>query len=232
MKRSILSIMLAVILGVSLCACSYLEHPLSVEFQTEDDLFNALVNYCGSDMSRDKQSEFRYYLKNNTSIHPYFQKSNEAVALARKLEDSIGSNSTYIAFEMCNTSEWYLGIADESGYPLFRIKWMYDEPTCATVADAIRNRFKDPLSVSVLNGEWALVESTSMDGCYEVPLEYVGIVEVRATNSFGGYITEEYIIEGRIGSEAKLIDKYYGLGNIYEQHNALLQHGIFPFNMS
>lgn len=246
MKKRIISMMLAVILTFSLCACGNTgPHPLSVDFQTEDELITALETYFKTDYDKnwkglkteewnEKVIEVTEVLKNNTAIHHYFHRSDEAVALARRLndDDSIGGYFSWLVFEACNTTDWYAGIAEDDDLdlldgPLFFSAWYYDRPTFDTVADAIRGNFKDPLSVSVLSGEWSFIKP--VNGYYEGPLNYVGIVEVRATNSFGGYVTQKYVIEGRIKGEIKLIGEYIGYPNqwtgidsdFYKDYNAI-----------
>jgi len=251
MKRRIIPIMLAVVLTLSLCACGDGgPHPLSVNFQTEDELVTALEAFFSSDWGGTTDEEFEEELKevrevltNNTSIHHYFQKSDEAIALAHRLceESTVGSLWTLVVFDACNISEWYIGIAEKEDEgslyirPLFFSGWYYDTPTLSTVADAIRDNFKDPLSVSVLNGEWSFIEP--VDGYFEGPLKYVGIVEVRATNSFGAYLTQKYVIEGKIRGDIKLIREYNGApgllesfdSSFYERYNAQAR-GFLPPN--
>lgn len=245
--KKVLSLVLIFVICLSLCACGDSgPHPLSVDFQTEEELITALEEFFSSDWSgstKDDEefakrvNEIREVLKNNTAIHHYFQKSDEAVALAHRLCDnnSIGGLYAELVFDACNTTEWYAGIAqteDEATtlvpWPLFFTAWSYDKPTFTTVADAIRDNFKDPLSVSVLNGEWSFIKP--VDGYFEGPLKYVGIVEVRATNSFGGYETQKYVIEGKIRGDIKLIEEYNGspfLGvcdfDFYERYNAQVE---------
>lgn len=240
MKRRIFSMVFVVILTLSLCACGNSgPHPLSVDFQSEDELVTALETFFRSDWGGETEEDFaealkevREVLKANTAIHHYFQESDEAIALAHRLcsDGSIGDVWAWVVFDSCNTSEWYAGIeaTEYISYPnpLFFVGWHYDRPTFASVADAIRHNFKDPLSVSVLNGEWSFIKP--VDGYFEGPLNYVGIVEVRATNSFGGYITQKYVIEGKIRGEIKLIKEYTGSPdfisnvdwNFYERYNA------------
>ena len=246
MKKRIISLMLVVIFTVALCACgnggNSAPHPLSVNFQTEDELVAALETFFSSDWGDEDFAvalkDVREVLKANTSIHHYFQKSDEAIALAHRLcgDGSIGSLWAWVVFGSCNTSEWYAGIADETGFytkPLFLQAWYYDQPTYITVADAIRDNFKDPLSVSVLSGEWLFIEP--VDGYFEGPLKYVGIVNVRATNSFGAYLTQEYVIEGSIRGDLKLVREYNDyerdfLGrndDFYRSYNAQMYSGIY-----
>lgn len=253
MKKRIITMLLAVILALSICACGNKgPHPLSIDFQTEDELVTALETYFKTDYDKnwkgletekwnEKVLEVKEVLKNNTAIHHYFHKGDEAVALARKLndDDSIGEYFSWLVFEACNNTEWYIGIAenddpDSLDGPLFFRAWYYDRPTFTTVADAIRGNFKDPLSVSVLSGEWSFIKP--VNGFYEGPLNYVGIIEVRATNSFGGYVTENYVIEGKIRGEIELVGKYYGYPNqwtgidsdFYKNYNA---HSAVPKKM-
>ena len=89
------------------------------------------------------------------------------------------------------------------------------------------------LSVSVLSGEWLFIEP--VDGYFEGPLKYVGIVNVRAANSFGGYLTKEYVIEGSIRGDVKLVREYKAyerdfLGrndDFYRSYNAQTYFGIY-----
>lgn len=242
MKKGI-SLVLALVMCLCLCACSDSgPHPLSIDFQTEEELVTALEAYFSDEnwhglekeQWNEKVNEVTNVLKNNTSIHHYFHKSDEAVALAHKLCDdsSIGQYLTWLVFGACDTTGWYAGIAEKEdsyyGYsPLFFVSWYYDRPTFSSVADAIRDNFIDPLSVSILSGQWALINP--VDGYYSVPLNYVGIVEVRATNRLGGYVTEKFIIKGAIKKDKiELIGKYYGIPNqwtgidsdFYESYNA------------
>lgn len=78
-----------------------------------------------------------------------------------------------------------------------------------------------------------------MDGYYEGPLRYVGIVEVRAANSFGAYLTQKYVIEGEIRGDIKLICEYNRvplLGNVdwdfYEEYNAQVSRTRVPNYMA
>ena len=250
MRRHIMCVILAVILTLSLCACGNDgPHPLSVDFQTEDELVTALETFFKSDWGGETDEDFtealkevREVLKANTAIHHYFQESDEAIALAHRLcgDGSIGNLWAWVVFGSCNTSEWYAGIAESESepdtFPLFIEAWYYDQPTYITVADAIRDNFKDPLSVSVLSGEWLFIEP--VDGYFEGLLKYVGIVNVRATNSFGGYLTQEYVIEGSIRGDVKLVREYKDyerdfLGrndDFYRSYNAQTYCGIYSPN--
>lgn len=237
-----MSLVLALVICLSLCACGDSgPHPLSIDFQTEEELVSALELYFSDEnwdglekeQWNEKVNEFSNVLSNNTSIHHYFQKSDEAIALAYRLSDdtsSIGQYFTWLVFDSCNTSEWYAGIADNDSIvdrPLFISAWYYDRPTFNSVADAIRDNFKDPFSVSVLSGEWSFIKP--VDGYYEGGrLEYVGIVDVRATNSFGGYVTQKYVIKGTIKGEIRLVGEYNGSPDMtgtdqsfYKSYNAV-----------
>ena len=256
MKKRIIFLMLVAILTATLCACATQEedsapHPLSANFQTEDELVEALVAFFSSDNWHyetveeitEEANAVREVLTANTAIHHYFQESDEAIALAQRLWASI-DDETFLVFDACNTTEWYIGIAENETEantssqvrPLFFGAWHYNRPTFDTVADGIRDNFKDPLSVSVLSGEWLFIEP--VDGYFEGPLQYVGIVNVRATNSFGGYLTKEYVIEGSIRGDVKLVREYKDyerdfLGrndDFYRSYNAQTYCGIYVPN--
>lgn len=250
MKKAI-SLLLAIVMMLAFCACGTQKedsapHPLSANFQTEDELVAALETFFKSGWGGETEEDFteavkevREVLKNNTSIHHYFQKSDEAIALAHRLcaDGSIGELWARLVFSSCNTSEWYVGIANSVNEyhttPLFFTAWYYDQPTYTTVADAIRDNFKGPLSVSVLSGEWLFIEP--VDGYYEGPLKYVGIVNVRATNSFGAYLTQEYVIEGSIRGDIKLVREFKDYerdfigrnDNFYKSYNAEMNCGWY-----
>ena len=250
MKKCIIFLMLVAILTATLCACGNSgPHPLSVDFQTEDELVTALETFFRSDWGGETDEDFTEALKEvinvlkaNTAIHHYFQESDEAIALAHRLcgDASVGQLWTWVVFASCNTSEWYIGIAENEtdceAWPLFFSAWHYNRPTFDTVADGIRDNFKDPLSVSVLSGEWLFIEP--VDGYFEGPLKYVGIVNVRATNSFGGFLTQEYVIEGSIRGDVKLVREYKDYerdfigrnDDFYRSYNAQTNCGIYVPN--
>lgn len=256
MRKRIIFLILVVILTATLCACGTQKedsapHPLSANFQTEDELVEALVAFFSSDdWHRETVEEMtkeanavREVLTANTAIHHYFQESDEAIALAHRLWASI-NDETFLVFDACNTTEWYIGIAENKTeantssrvWPLFFCVWNYNRPTFDTVADGIRDNFKDPLSVSVLSGEWLFIEP--VDGYFEGPLKYVGIVNVRATNSFGAYLTQEYVVEGSIRGDVKLVREYKDyerdfLGrndDFYRSYNAQTDYGMYVPN--
>lgn len=215
--KKILAMVLALVLCLSLCACG---HPLSKDYQTEDELVAALEE-CFSEVHNDgvtvderdkKVSEYIEALKNNTAIHHYFQESEAAVHLAHRLCTGVLNLYAFDIFDACNTDDWFYGIAnqdpeDDDGWPLFFDAW-YDNghPTCESIADGIRDDFIDPLSVSVLGG-WIGFKDP-VDGFFEVPFRYRGIVEVRATNRLGAYITKEYVISGTFGGSVRIIEEY------------------------
>lgn len=204
MKRAI-SLALVFALCLSLCACGG-GSPLTKDYQTEDEMVAAFEKYFNGkswknldgDEWNEKVSEAELELLNNSAIHRYFQKSDSAVALAYRLEESIGSYWTSIVFDCCTyPDDWYLGIVDQesaTGLPFFILEWEDIEPTCNSIADQIRNDFIDPMSVYVLEGYYGLCPP--VDGVYEMPFEYYGIITVRAANRLGAGLTKEYVIHG------------------------------------
>ena len=77
-------------------------------------------------------------------------------------------------------------------------------PTVDTVAEGIKNEFKDPDSVQVSDGSWAYVK---VDG-EEVGDELYVICTVRAKNSFGGYANPQaYVIHYKNGNY-KIVEEY------------------------
>lgn len=77
-------------------------------------------------------------------------------------------------------------------------------PTVETVAEGIKNEFKDPESVQVSDGSWAYVKE---DG-EEVGNEFYVICTVRAKNSFGGYANPQaYVVHFKNGNY-KLVEEY------------------------
>lgn len=216
--KKILAMVLALLMCLSLCACG---KPLSEDYQTEDELVAALEEYFSDenwdgltgDKYDKKVSEFTEALQNNTAIHHYFQKSDAAVQLAYRLceETSIGEYFAFDVFEACNTDDWFYGIAnpeDSLGWPLFYKAWGNDQPTCASIADEIRDDFIDPLSVSVLGGSIGFKDP--VDGFFSVPFSYRGVVKVRAANKLGAYITQQYVITGSFGGSVRIIEEYNG----------------------
>ena len=213
MKR-VISLALVFVLCLSLCACGG-GSPLTKDYQTEDEMVAAFEEYFNGkswknldeDEWNEKVSEAELELLNNSAIHRYFQKSDSAVALAHRLEESIGAFWTPIVFECCTyPDDWYLGIVDQesaTGMPLFILEWADIRPTCDSIADQIRTEFIDPMSVYVLEGYYGLCPP--VDGVYEMPFEYYGIITVRATNSLGAGLTKQYVIHGTYDSKGEWV---------------------------
>lgn len=215
--KKVLYFVFAFILSITLCACGANEpHPLSVNFQTEEELLTAFDSFFAtenweeleSEKQKEKTDEFEEVLRNNTAIHHYFQKSDEAVALAYKLnENPVLSDDfkdyLWRIFAACNKTDWYEEIAeiDDHGHhqPFFQQGWEYDRPSYSSIINDIKYTFNNPNSVSFSSGAWVFMPP--VDGYYERPFEILGYVEVRYGNGYGEYNTKQYLVSGVLGED-------------------------------
>lgn len=96
-------------------------------------------------------------------------------------------------YQACNTTNWFWGI--DAGYEPLGFKCRGCAPTIVGITRDIKGQFKDPSSVSVSNVSFAIVSGIE-NGIYTLPMEYRIIANIRATNSFGGYIEDTYLLSG------------------------------------
>ena len=77
------------------------------------------------------------------------------------------------------------------------------KPTIKEITQDVKGRFKDPSSVTVSNAWFAIVSEVE-NGVYTMPMEYVIVADIRATNSFGGYIQDTYLLTGNSNGRIEL----------------------------
>lgn len=225
--KKVLYFVLTFILSIVLCACGTNDpHPLSVNFQTEEELLAAFDSFFAaenweeleSQKREEKADEFVEVLRNNTAIHHYFQKSDEAVALAYKLnENPVLSDrfKDYLwqIFAACNKTDWYEEIVeiDEHGWhqPFFQQGWEHDRPTYSSIINDIKYSFNNPDSVSFSSGAWVFMPPVG--GYYERPFEILGYVEVRYGNGYGEYNYKKYLLSGVLGEELTITSSKYDI---------------------
>ena len=192
---------------------------LSSRYNNIDDLAIALVTYF------EGTEEDIAILRTNTDIHSFFQQENNGIETYHKLAekftvaftDEYGSDLVqveelsadyipqgkliYEIFNACSSSNWFMGI--DTGYEPLGFSGDNCMPTIKEITQDVKGRFKDPSSVTVSNA-WFAVVSEIENGVYTMPMEYVIIADIRATNSFGGYIQDTYLLTGNSNGRIEL----------------------------
>ena len=223
--KKVLSLILALVLCLSLCACS---NPLAEEFSSIDEVVAALAEHYDSE--EDHQT-----IKENTSIAKYFQKDHMNDEIWKKLSavtDESGNkvffmSEIYDLYNVCNNP--YLTFDSKSGSdgeavageaPSDNDEWTwfrflnvgtdgYDKPlamygpnamTVDRLTSSIKHHFKDPDSVSVENA-WMCIQLpegvvNADDFMLYEESRYIMLAEIRGKNSFGATVSDTFKITG------------------------------------
>lgn len=174
---------------------------LLANYDNADDLVDTLSKYYTG------AKEELNLIKINKSMHKFFQEENNGLEMYRKINGIVSDKAIFDLFDVCSSTNWFWGI-DAGIYPLaFQGNARL---TRSSIVDDIKSDFKDPQSVSIESARFVILNEPK-NGVYSLPMEYVVVATVRATNSFGGYVSDTYLITGNIGGRAKLNGKYTGI---------------------
>lgn len=218
MKKA-LSLMLALLMCLSLCACGV--NPLEKECASIDEVVTVLAeNY-------DNTEEDRKLIKANPTIYQYFRKDYFEEEIWKKLngvKDESGNavfslSEIHSLYNICNQlgeinaepgADVPMGDLFDTWFEYINVHGepfiMYGDSgmTVKKLTESIKKKFKDPDSVSIENAWicYALPEGAESEESitlYDEDCRYVILAEVRAKNGFGAYGVSVCRIEGSIG---------------------------------
>lgn len=213
MMKKTVSLILAFVMCLSLCACDSGSgsDPLAEEYSTIDEVVNALATHYTN------PSEQWETIRSNPSIYEYFQKDHIKDEIWRKLKDVKDENGNSVfsmskicsIYGVCNNvngyNDWFERInVGSDGTDIPFIMYGNEKMTVEKLTSSIKSKFKDPDSVSIDNA-WicfALPEDANGSNdflVYEDGFRYVIFAEVRAKNGFGAFDKTICRIEGSVG---------------------------------
>lgn len=212
--KKILAICLLLMLTISLTACSAINNiitptatptptptatpsptptptvvPLSNHYDTAEELVADLLKINNYPKMLDALSK-------NTDVHHFFSQSEAGNRIWELIwtESNYGLSyhNIYGMYAVCNGNSRWFDALNIYGQP-FAIYGATTEyassaiPSKDSIINQIKNKFKDPYSVSIPGDMLLFPPNPTNDLMYPTPLEFGMWVGVRATNSFGAY---------------------------------------------
>ena len=217
MKKT-LAICLLLMMTISLTACSSITNlitptptptptasptptvvPLSNHYNTAEELVKDLVQI-------NDYKKILNALAKNTDVHHFFSQSEANNKIWELIMTEFNNGlpgyglsycNIYCMYAVCNGNSRWFDALNINGQPfaVYGAETEYASgaiPSKDSILNQIKNKFKDPYSVSI-PGDMLFFPptlSTKQSVMYPTPLEFAGWVGVRATNSFGAYVME------------------------------------------
>lgn len=204
MKKIISLLLLFVSISLSIMGLSSCESSaFSKNYDNYDELIVMLEEkYSGSKEQLDAISK-------NSSICKFFQEnySNRKNFVKALCDSELFSFEIYNLYSTCNKSNWYNMLLLDDGSPL-ALYGSDGRPTLKRIAKGIKHSFKDPESVSVTEAD---IHWKQQDENSEIlnSKEFMVVATVRATNSFGAYITQQYMIKSTMSENGNFSYSVY-----------------------
>lgn len=196
--KKIVSMLLVLMMVLPLGACGS-KHPLSQNYETADELAAVLrENY-----NREEKEAFLTALKENTGIHHFFSEAEKDNRLWEKLIDEEQENHldlsvAYDIYAACNDDSRWFDALNIGGRPfeVYSSRFHTKFPR-SRIVEKIKDKFIDPESVSIIENLNVFTSALEREDSplFPTPLRYRIVVTVRATNAFGGYVTQGYLLE-------------------------------------
>lgn len=195
MKKIISLVLLFVSISLSLTT---LNSCASSDLSKKYDSYDALIGMLEEEYSGSKEQ--LETISKNSSICNFFQEnySNRKTFLKALCDSELFEHEIYDLYAACNESTWYNMLILDDGSPL-GLYGTDGRPTLKRIAKGIKNSFKDPESVSVTEAD---IRWKQQDEGSEIlnSREFMVVATVRATNSFGAYITNQYMIKSTMSA--------------------------------
>ena len=226
--RKVFAFLLALSLLFALCACG----SKSKTYETAEEYAEAILAKKQDAIDHGKGFQFienfEEEFKADTANHHFFSEEEQDNRLWEKLyqnaegnheKSNLSLSEIYSLYAIANGTDYWFDRLNISGNPLG--SYGSGSPYYSgifsreRIVNGIKNEFKDPKSVEIIDTIFLfspVLDDVENTGAFDSPLEGLLVVNVRATNSYGAYVTQGFLLKMRGSSFKILTDCNYDSG--------------------